>query len=68
MKSATKQFAATFVKESKLISKPGAIMRVREPTLTDFGLRAITSGSVGIRQGAREDSGPPAPMKKMVST
>ncbi len=68
MKTATRQPAETFVKESKLISKPGAVMRVRELTLTDFGLRAITSGSAGIRQGACEDAGPPAPLKKMVPT
>mgnify|MGYP000352291997 CR=1 FL=1 len=66
MKTVTKKPSETFVKESKLISKPGAVMRVRELTLTDFGLRAITSGSAGIRQGALEDAGPPTPLKKMV--
>lgn len=66
MNSATKKPSETFVKESKLISKPGAVIKVHELTLTDFGVRAITSGSAGIRQGAREDAGPPSPLKKLV--
>ncbi|RSF08790.1 sulfatase [Achromobacter aegrifaciens] len=54
----------TFVKETKTISKPGAVIQVRELTLTDFGLRAITSGSSGIREGVTEDFGPPSPTKR----
>lgn len=65
MNTVTRKPSATFVKESKLISKPGAVITVHELTLTDFGIRAITSGSSGIRQGAREDAGPPSPPKKM---
>ncbi|AUA55491.1 Uncharacterised protein [Achromobacter spanius] len=67
MKPITERQAETFVKESKLISKPGAVMKVHELTLTDFGVRAITSGSAGIRQGAREDAGPPSPLKTSAS-
>ncbi|SEI64148.1 sulfatase [Achromobacter sp. NFACC18-2] len=66
MKTVTKRPADAFVKESKLVSKPGAFMKVRELTLTEFGLQAITTGSAGIRQGAREDAGPPSPLKRMV--
>ncbi|MNJ97871.1 hypothetical protein D3C87_156270 [compost metagenome] len=66
MNNANKKPSETFVKESKLISKPGAVIKVHELTLTDFGVRAITSGSAGIRQGAREDAGPPSPLKKLV--
>ncbi|MNU42397.1 hypothetical protein D3C71_311540 [compost metagenome] len=66
MNTANKKPSETFVKESKLISKPGAVIKVHELTLTDFGVRAITSGSAGIRQGAREDAGPPSPLKKLV--
>lgn len=51
MNTVTRKPSATFVKESKLISKPGAVITVHELTLTDFGIRAITSGSSGIRQG-----------------
>ncbi|CUJ55337.1 MULTISPECIES: sulfatase [unclassified Achromobacter] len=58
--------AETFVKASKLISRPGAAITVRELTLTDSGVRAITSGSEGIRQGAREQAGPPSPLKRLV--
>ncbi len=60
--------AEAFVKASRLISKPGAAITVRELTLTDFGVRAITSGSEGIRQGAREEVGPPSPLRKPVTT
>lgn len=67
MNTATRKPSEAFVKESKLISKPGAVIKVRELTLTDMGVRAITSGSAGIRQGAHEDAGPPSPLKKMVS-
>ncbi len=67
MKTVIRKPAGTFVKESKLISKPGAVMSVRELTLTDLGMRAITSGSAGIRQGASEDAGPPTPLKRMIS-
>ena len=66
MNPAAKKPPEAFVKESKLISKPGAVIKVRELTLTEFGMRAITSGSAGIRQGALEDVGPPSPLKKMV--
>ena len=65
MKTVIKQRSETFVKESKLISKPGAVIKVSELTLTDFGIRAITSGSEGIRQGARENAGPPSPWRKL---
>ncbi len=50
--------AEAFVKASRLISKPGAAITVRELTLTDFGVRAITSGSEGIRQGPAKRSAP----------
>lgn len=66
MNSDVKKPRETFVKESRIISRPGAVMEVRELTLTDFGVRAITSGSAGILQGAREDVGPPSPLKKLV--
>lgn len=66
MSTDAKKPSGTFVKESKVISKPGAVIKVRELTLTEFGMRAITSGSAGINQGAREDTGPPSPIKKMV--
>ena len=59
--------AETFVKASRLISKPGAVITVRVLTLTDFGVRAITSGSEGIRQGAREEAGPPSPLRKPIT-
>ncbi|CAB3726746.1 sulfatase [Achromobacter denitrificans] len=65
MNTVTKKPSETFVKEYKLISKPGAVIKVRELTLTEFGMRAITSGSAGIRQGALEEAGPPSPFKKM---
>ena len=68
MNLATKKSSETFVKESKLISKPGAVIKVRELTLTEFGMRAITSGSAGIRQGALEDAGPPSPLNQRVPT
>ncbi|WP_183002228.1 sulfatase [Achromobacter sp. UMC71] len=68
MNAVTKKLSEAFVKESRLISKPGAVIKVHELTLTDVGVRAITSGSAGIRQGAREDAGPPSPMKKMAPT
>lgn len=67
MTTVTKKPAEAFVKASKLISRPGAVIKVHELTLTDFGVRAITSGSAGISQGAREDAGPPSPIKKMAT-
>ena len=59
--------AEPIVIASRLISKPGAVITVRELTLTDFGVRAITSGSEGIRQGAREEAGPPSPLRKPIT-
>ncbi|MGW9066250.1 MULTISPECIES: sulfatase [Achromobacter] len=67
MTTATPRSRWTFVKEATVISKPDAKITVRQLTLTDSGLRAITSGSSGITQGAREEPGPPAPIKKMVA-
>ncbi|MFD4838040.1 sulfatase [Achromobacter sp. NPDC058515] len=64
MKTAPDTPRWTFVKEAKTISKPGAVIQVRELTLTDHGLRAITSGSTGITQGVAEDFGPPSPAKR----
>jgi hypothetical protein len=66
MTTGTPRSRWTFVKEATVISKPDAKIKVRQLTLTDSGLRAITSGSSGIKQGAREEAGPPAPIKKLV--
>ncbi|QKH35625.1 sulfatase [Achromobacter pestifer] len=65
MNTAPRKLPETFFKGSRLISKPGAVMEVRELTLTDYGLRAITSGSTGIRQGAIEEAGPPSALQRM---
>ncbi len=48
-----------FVADSKVISKPGAKIVVKELILTERGRQAITSGSSGIREGAKENFGPP---------
>ncbi|WP_447917261.1 sulfatase [Achromobacter aegrifaciens] len=66
MNTAAGKLPEAFFKGSRLISKPGAVIEVRELVLTDYGLRAITSGSTGIRQGAIEEAGPPSPLKTMV--
>lgn len=66
MTTAAKKPPEKFFNGSRLISKPGAIMQVRELILTEYGRRAITSGSTGIMQGAFELAGPPAPLKKGV--
>lgn len=48
-----------FVADSKVVSKPGAKIVVKELILTEQGRRAITSGSKGIAEGAKENFGPP---------
>ncbi|MGE8519714.1 MAG: sulfatase [Alcaligenes faecalis] len=48
-----------FVADSKVVSKPGAKIVVKELILTEQGRRAITSGSKGITEGAKENFGPP---------
>ncbi len=66
MNTTARKQPETFFKGSRLISKPGALMQVRELMLTDYGLRAITTGSTGIRQGAIEEAGPPSALQRMV--
>lgn len=66
MTTAVSKKPEAFFKGSRLISRPGAVIQVRELILTDYGLRAITSGSTGIRQGAIEDAGPPSALKGTV--
>lgn len=54
-----------FVQGSNIISKPGASIVVRELILTEYGQRAIMSGSKGIKEGAREQFGPPRRKKEL---
>lgn len=49
-----------FVEGSKVISKPGATLVVKELILTEYGRKSITSGSTGIKEGAKEIFGPPS--------
>jgi hypothetical protein len=63
MNAATNKKPEAFFNGYRLISRPGAVIQVRELILTEYGLRAITSGSTGIRQGAIEEAGPPSPLR-----
>lgn len=47
------------IEGSRTISRPGSAVVVKELLLTPEGRAAITSGSRGIYQGAREHAGPP---------
>lgn len=47
-----------FVKGKRVISQPGAKVVVTELILTEYGRKAITTGSQGIKEGASEIFGP----------
>jgi len=65
MNTVTQKPTTAFFSGSRVISEPHAVVTVKELTLTEAGRRALTSGSTGITQGAREALEPlPLPKKE----